>query len=75
MKKSTHPEKIKITVLMTDGSSFITTSTINKNTRFFKLEIDNKSHSFWNAGTSFNSVERGGQRARFKKRFEESNFI
>ena len=50
MKKNIHPDYHKITVEMTDGSSFDTRSTWGSEGDTLKLEIDPKSHSAWTGG-------------------------
>ena len=69
MKKNTHPNYHKITVVMTDGSTFETRSTWGNEGDELKLEVDSKTHPAWTGGkASINDSE--GQVARFEKRFK-----
>lgn len=68
MKADIHPEYHKITVEMTDGTSYDTRSTWGKEGDVLKLEIDPKSHPAWTGVHRL--VDSGGQVAKFNKRFE-----
>ena len=68
MKEKIHPDYHKITVVMTDGSSFETRSTWGKEGDTLHLEIDPKVHPAWTGGNT-RVVNEGGQVARFNKRF------
>ena len=67
MKEKTHPDYHKITVVMTDGSSFETKSTWGKEGAQMRLDIDPKTHPAWTGVRQ--SVDRGGRVQRFKDRF------
>jgi large subunit ribosomal protein L31 len=67
MKKDMHPDYHEITVVMTDGSEFVTRSTYGKAGDKLHLDIDPKTHPAW-TGTH-RMVDRGGQLAKFNKRF------
>ena len=67
MKEKTHPDYHKITVVMTDGSSFETKSTWGKEGATLRLDIDPKTHPAWTGVRQ--SVDRGGRVQRFKDRF------
>ena len=67
MKEKIHPDYHKITVVMTDGSSFETRSTWGKEGATLRLDIDPKTHPAWTGVRQ--SVERGGRVQRFKDRF------
>ena len=67
MKEKIHPNYHKITVVMTDGSSFKTKSTWGKAGATMRLDIDPKTHPAW-TGVRQN-VDRGGRVQRFKDRF------
>lgn len=69
MKEKTHPDYHKITVVMTDGSSFETKSTWGKEGATLRLDIDPKTHPAWTGGDQ-KLVDRGGRLSRFKKKFE-----
>jgi large subunit ribosomal protein L31 len=47
MKEKIHPDYHKITVVMTDGSSFETKSTWGKEGASLRLDIDPKTHPAW----------------------------
>ncbi len=68
MKADIHPEYHKITVEMTDGTTYETRSTWGKEGDLLKLEIDPKSHPAWTGVHRL--VDSGGQVAKFNKRFE-----
>ncbi|MGE0723881.1 MAG: 50S ribosomal protein L31 [Alphaproteobacteria bacterium] len=68
MKPNIHPDYHEITVVMTDGSSFTTRSTWGKPGDSMRLDIDTKSHPAWTGGQQ-KLLDRGGQLARFNKRF------
>ncbi|MCK5275669.1 MAG: 50S ribosomal protein L31 [Alphaproteobacteria bacterium] len=68
MKADIHPEYHKITVEMTDGTTYETRSTWGKEGDVLKLEIDPKSHPAWTGVHRL--VDSGGQVAKFNKRFE-----
>ena len=67
MKKNTHPNYHKITVIMTDGSTFETRSTWGKEGDELKLEVDSKTHPAWTGGPQ--KVLEKGQVNRFNKRY------
>ena len=69
MKKDTHPEYHQITVQMTDGSTYTTRSTRGKEGDTLKLDIDPKTHPAWTGVHRL--VDRGGQLAKFNKRFKD----
>ena len=68
MKKDIHPDYHEITVVMTDGTKFVTRSTYGKAGDSLQLDIDPKTHPAWTGGTQ-RLVDSGGQVARFNKRF------
>jgi large subunit ribosomal protein L31 len=67
MKEKIHPDYHKITVVMTDGTSFETKSTWGKEGASLRLDIDPKTHPAWTGVRQ--SVDRGGRVQRFKDRF------
>ena len=69
MKEKTHPDYHKITVVMTDGTTFETKSTWGKEGAQMRLDIDPKTHPAWTGGNQ-HLVDRGGRLSRFKKKFE-----
>lgn len=67
MKTDTHPDYHDITVVLTDGTEFLTRSTYGKTGDRLQLDIDAKSHPAWTG--QHRLVDRGGQLAKFNKRF------
>ncbi len=67
MKQNIHPDYHEITVVMTDGSSFKTRSTLGKAGDTLRLDIDPKSHPAW-TGQHRDAVK-GDQITRFRNRF------
>lgn len=68
MKTGIHPDYHEITVVMTDGSSFTTRSTLGKPGESIRLDIDPKTHPAWTG--QHRLVDSGGQVAKFNKRFK-----
>jgi large subunit ribosomal protein L31 len=68
MKKEGHPDYHEITVVMTDGTEFVTRSTYGKPGAKLHLDIDPKTHPAWTG--MHRMVDRGGQLAKFNKRFQ-----
>lgn len=68
MKPDIHPDYHEITVIMTDGSEFKTRSTWGKAGDVMRLDVDSKSHPAWTGVQKI--MDRGGQVAKFNKRFE-----
>jgi large subunit ribosomal protein L31 len=69
MKKDTHPDYHRITVVMTDGTQFDTYSTYGAEGQKLQLDIDPKTHPAWTGGGA-HIVDRGGRVSKFKKKFE-----
>jgi large subunit ribosomal protein L31 len=67
MKKDGHPDYHEITVVMTDGTEFVTRSTYGKPGDKLHLDIDPKTHPAWTG--MHRMVDRGSQLAKFNKRF------
>jgi large subunit ribosomal protein L31 len=67
MKKDLHPDYHEITVVMTDGTEFVTRSTYGKPGARMVLDIDPKVHPAWTG--QHRMVDRGSQLAKFNKRF------
>jgi large subunit ribosomal protein L31 len=67
MKQNAHPDYHEITVIMTDGTEFVTRSTYGKAGDKLHLDIDPKTHPAWTG--MHRLVDRGGQLAKFNKRF------
>mgnify|MGYP001459160861 CR=1 FL=1 len=69
MKKEIHPDYHKITVEMTDGTTFETRSTWGKEGDTLKLDIDPSSHPAWMGG-GIKILDRDGRVGKFNKKFE-----
>ena len=67
MKENLHPDYHDITVIMTDGTEFVTRSTYGKPGAKLHLDIDPKTHPAWTG--QHRMVDRGSQLAKFNKRF------
>ncbi len=72
MKQGIHPDYHEITVRLTDGSEFKTSSTWGKKGDVLQLDIDTLTHNAWVGGkTKVN--ERAGNIAKFKQKFGAMN--
>ncbi len=69
MKKDIHPDYHKITVVMTDGTSFETRSCMGEAGAKLNLDIDPNTHPAWTGGNT-TILDRGGRVGKFKKKFE-----
>ena len=67
MKKNIHPDYHDITVVMTDGSEYITRSTMGKEGDTIRLDVDPKTHPAWTGVHRL--LDSGGQLEKFNKRF------
>lgn len=67
MKQDIHPDYHEVTIVMTDGTEFVTRSTYGKPGERLQLDIDPKTHPAWTG--QHRMVDRGGQLAKFNKRF------
>ena len=68
MKKGIHPDYHEINIVMTDGSTFKTRSTMGKPGDTMRLDIDPKTHPAWTGVHRL--MDSGGQLAKFNKRFK-----
>ena len=68
MKSGIHPDYHPITVVMTDGSKFVTRSTYGKPGASLSLDIDPKTHPAWTGGQT-TILDRGGRVSRFNQKF------
>jgi large subunit ribosomal protein L31 len=68
VKKDIHPDYHPITVVMTDGSTFETSSTWGKAGDSMQLDVDPKSHPAWTGGNQ-QLMDRGGRVSRFKNKY------
>jgi large subunit ribosomal protein L31 len=67
MKPDIHPDYHEINIVMTDGTTFKTRSTMGKAGDTLRLDIDPKVHPAWTGQQR--QVSSGGQVAKFNKRF------
>ena len=67
MKKDIHPDYHEIKVVMTDGTEFMTRSTMGEAGSSLRLDIDPKSHPAWTGVQRM--MDTGGQVAKFNKKF------
>ncbi|MBG1233115.1 50S ribosomal protein L31 [Aestuariivirga litoralis] len=72
MKADVHPDYHPITVVMTDGTKFVTRSTYGAAGDTLSLDIDPKSHPAWTGGQQ-TLVDRGGRVSRFNDKFSFLN--
>lgn len=73
MKADIHPNYHNITVVMTDGTEFVTRSTYGKEGDKLNLDIDPNTHPAWTGGTA-QLMDRGGRLSRFNSRFGNLSF-
>ena len=64
MKADIHPKYEEVTVIMTDGSKFVTRSTIGQ--KELRLDVDSKTHPAWVGGMHFKKT---GQMEKFNNKF------
>jgi large subunit ribosomal protein L31 len=69
MKADIHPNYHTITVVMTDGTKFVTRSTYGAEGDSLTLDVDPLTHPAWTGGGQ-HLVDRGGRVTRFKKKYE-----
>ncbi|MFZ1682369.1 MAG: 50S ribosomal protein L31 [Rhizobiaceae bacterium] len=68
MQAKIHPDYHFITVVMTDGSTFKTRSTMGKEGDTLNLDIDPSTHPAWTGGSQ-QLLDRGGRLSKFKNKF------
>ena len=68
MKQDTHPDYHFITVVMTDGTTYQTRSTLGKEGATLNLDIDPKTHPAWTCG-GHAMLDRGGRVSRFAAKY------
>ncbi len=73
MKKDIHPDYHVIKVVMTDGTEYVTRSTLGKAGDTLNLDIDPKTHPAWTGGQQ-QLLDRGGRLSRFSNKFAGLNF-
>ncbi len=67
MKQEGHPAYHEITVVMTDGTEFITRSTYGKPGARLQLDIDPNSHPAWTGGEQ--KISKRGRVSKFNNKF------
>lgn len=67
MKEGIHPEYKEITIVRTDGSTYVTRSTYAKSDRM-QLDIDPLTHPAWTGGNT--KVSETGRVAKFNNRYK-----
>ena len=70
MKDNLHPDYHQITVVMTDGSEFVTRSTYGQAGAELHLDIDPKVHPAWTG--LHRMVDRGGRAGQVQQAFRRS---
>ncbi len=73
MKENIHPDYHFIKVVMTDGTEYMTRSTLGKEGDKLALDIDPTSHPAWTGGTQ-QLLDRGGRVSRFNNKFGGLSF-
>ena len=68
MKKDGHPNYHYITVLLNDGSKFLSRSTWGAAGDVMTLDIDPTTHPAWTGGQQ-TLLDRGGRLSKFKNKF------
>ena len=69
MKKEGHPNYHFITVLLTDGSKYLTRSTWGSEGDVMTLDIDPTTHPAWTGGGQ-QILDRAGRVSKFSKKFQ-----
>ena len=69
MKKEGHPDYHFITVLLNDGSKYLTRSTWGAEGDVMTLDIDPTTHPAWTGGNQ-QILDRAGRVSKFAKKFE-----
>ncbi|KPP95350.1 MAG: LSU ribosomal protein L31 RpmE [Bacteroidetes bacterium HLUCCA01] len=67
MKQGIHPDYKEITVQMSDGSEFVTRSTINTREGIYKTEVDSKNHPFYIGSDKM--INAAGRVDKFNKKY------
>ena len=73
MKADTHPNYHFIKVVMTNGTTFTTRSTMGSDGDTLNLDIDPLTHPAWTGGSQ-QLLDRGGRLSRFNSRFSGISF-
>ena len=68
MKADIHPHYHFIKVVLTNGTEYLTRSTMGKEGDTLNLDIDPNTHPAWTGGSQ-QLLDRGGRLSRFNSRF------
>ncbi|AXJ00820.1 LSU ribosomal protein L31P [Cyclonatronum proteinivorum] len=66
-KKDIHPEYNEVTIVMSDGSEFVTRSTMKTKDGTYRAEVDSKNHPFYNENLKM--ITATGRVDKFNKRY------
>ncbi len=69
MKKGIHPDYNEVTVLLSDGTEFVTRSTIKTKEGIYKSEVDSKNHPFYNQNKKLQ--KKADRIDRFNRRYKK----
>ena len=69
MKKDIHPDYHAVTVVMTDGTEYVTRSCSGSAGDRIALDIDPRTHPAWTGGQT-TLLDRGDRISRFKNKFK-----
>lgn len=67
MKQGIHPDYHNITIVMTDGTKYLTRSTYGKEGDVLQLDVDPKTHPAWVGGVN---LRKTGQLEKFENKFK-----
>lgn len=70
MKQGIHPDYHRITIKMTDGTTYDTYSTYGKEGEVLQLDVDPKTHPAWTGGVN---LRKTGQMEKFQNKFGAFN--
>lgn len=69
MKSEGHPDYHFITVVLNDGTKYLTRSTYGREGDILTLDIDPSTHPAWTGGSA-QMMDRAGRVSKFNKKFE-----
>jgi large subunit ribosomal protein L31 len=67
MKEGIHPDYKEVTVQMSDGSEFVTRSTMKTREGIYKTEVDSKNHPFYIGSDKM--INAAGRVDKFNKKY------
>lgn len=68
MKANIHPDYHMVKIVMTDGTEYVTRSTLGQAGDTLNLDIDPTTHPAWTGGQQ-QLLDRGGRLSKFKSKF------